>query len=168
MLSRSVRVLRPSDSSVTFIATGVLRASDTWCNRHMPRLLCSATNTASPYVYYTIPYRFLSSVLLIKNTFSFLCDLHKVGGFVYGFCYFSVQSVEIARLRWMRGRTRSVRLLRGITPPAGGYPSSVSRQAFDSCLAAARSRSRSDTTPWCHSLRSRRFATPSPLPFYVV
>ena len=26
-------------------------------------------------------------------------------------------------------------------------------------LAAARSRSRSDTTPWCHSLRSRRFAT---------
>ena len=29
-------------------------------------------------------------------------------------------------------------------------------------LAAARSRSRSDTTPWCHSLRSRRFATPVP------
>ena len=27
------------------------------------------------------------------------------------------------------------------------------------CLAAARSRSRSDTTLWCHSLRSRRFAT---------
>ena len=26
-------------------------------------------------------------------------------------------------------------------------------------LAAARSRSRSDTTPWCHSSRSRRFAT---------
>ena len=31
-------------------------------------------------------------------------------------------------------------------------------------LTAARSRSRSDTTPWCHSLRSRRFATPSTLP----
>ena len=28
------------------------------------------------------------------------------------------------------------------------------------CLAAARSRSGSDTTPWCHSLPSRRFATP--------
>ena len=27
------------------------------------------------------------------------------------------------------------------------------------CLAAARSRSRSDNTPCCHSLRSRRFAT---------
>ena len=27
------------------------------------------------------------------------------------------------------------------------------------CLAAARSRSGSDTTPWCHSLPSRRFAT---------
>jgi len=26
-------------------------------------------------------------------------------------------------------------------------------------LVATRSRSRSDTTPWCHSLRSRRFAT---------
>ena len=29
-------------------------------------------------------------------------------------------------------------------------------------LVATRSRSRSDTTPWCHSLRSRRFATSTP------
>ena len=29
-------------------------------------------------------------------------------------------------------------------------------------LVATRARSRSDTTPWCHSLRSRRFATPVP------
>ena len=29
-------------------------------------------------------------------------------------------------------------------------------------LAAARSRSRSDNTPCCHSLRSRRYATPAP------
>ena len=29
-------------------------------------------------------------------------------------------------------------------------------------LVASRSRSRSDTTPWCHSLRLRRFATSTP------
>ena len=32
-------------------------------------------------------------------------------------------------------------------------------------LAAARSRSRSDNTPCCHSLRSRRYATPAPTRF---
>ena len=32
-------------------------------------------------------------------------------------------------------------------------------------LVATRSRSRSDTTPWCHSLRSRRFATSPPTRF---
>ena len=32
-------------------------------------------------------------------------------------------------------------------------------------LAAARSRSRSDNTPCCHSLRSRRYATPVPTGF---
>ena len=36
-----------------------------------------------------------------------------------------------------------------------GYPFPVGTDG----LAAARSRSRSDTTPWYHSLRSRRFAT---------
>ena len=35
----------------------------------------------------------------------------------------------------------------------------IRQPAAATCLAAARSRSRSDTTPWCHSLRSRRVAT---------
>ena len=35
-------------------------------------------------------------------------------------------------------------------------------------LAAARSRSRSDNTPCCHSLRSRRYATPAPTGLYGV
>ena len=39
------------------------------------------------------------------------------------------------------------------------FPSSVARRLAPPFLAAARSRSRSDTTLWCHSLRSRRFAT---------
>ena len=34
-------------------------------------------------------------------------------------------------------------------------------------LAAARSRSRSDTTQWCHSFRSRRFATSTPTRLWV-
>ena len=47
-----------------------------------------------------------------------------------------------------------------------GFPLAMERVPFFRAagsplylLAAARSRSRSDTTPWCHSLRSRRFAT---------